>query len=76
MLRRRPRNGGGTELPDMMKILVIDDNPGVRRTLSKLLTKSGYDVLTAADGDRDIRIFREHPYARAGRNRKYYQDKS
>lgn len=31
-------------------ILVVDDEPHIRRTLSYLLTKSGYTVETAQDG--------------------------
>jgi DNA-binding response OmpR family regulator len=55
--RQRPAAGQ----PEM-KILVIDDNAGVRHTLSKLLAKRGHDVVTAADGDRGIMLFRaEHP---------------
>lgn len=35
-----------------MKILVIDDDPLVRYTLTKILTNHGYDVITAVDGAR------------------------
>ncbi|MEN8144861.1 MAG: sigma-54 dependent transcriptional regulator [Gemmatimonadota bacterium] len=33
-----------------MKILVIDDDSGLRRTASLILEDEGYDILTAADG--------------------------
>jgi CheY-like chemotaxis protein len=45
-----------------MKILVIDDDPLVRYSLSKLLRGSGHDVATAADGVRGTTLIRiEHP---------------
>ena len=31
-------------------ILIIDDNPGILRTLTRLLSKSGYDAYTAQTG--------------------------
>jgi DNA-binding response OmpR family regulator len=41
-----------------MKILVIDDDYLVRFTLARLLRKKGYDVVTAADGERGMTVFR------------------
>ena len=35
-----------------MKVLIIDDDPLVRYTLSKILTSNGYDVVTAVNGER------------------------
>ncbi len=32
------------------RILVVDDNPGIAALMSQLLTMSGYEVVTAADG--------------------------
>lgn len=32
------------------KILVVDDEPGVRTVLQRVLTQAGYEVATAADG--------------------------
>ena len=37
-----------------MKILVIDDDHLVRLTLSRVLTHSGHEVVTAADGNRGM----------------------
>jgi CheY-like chemotaxis protein len=34
-----------------MKILIIDDDPLARYTLSKMLTGDGYDVVMAVDGE-------------------------
>ena len=45
-----------------MKVLVIDDDHLVRYTLSKILQRSGYDVVTASDGVRGMLLLREeHP---------------
>ena len=42
-----------------MKVLVIDDDHLVRYTLSKILQRSGYDVITASDGRRGMLLLRE-----------------
>ena len=45
-----------------MKILVIDDEAGVRRTLSMILEDEGYQVLTASDGQEGLdRALKEEP---------------
>jgi CheY-like chemotaxis protein len=36
--------------PSKRQILVVDDNPGVRETISMLLVAAGYDVVVAEDG--------------------------
>jgi CheY-like chemotaxis protein len=36
----------------IMKVLIIDDDPLVRYTLSKILTSHGYEVATAVNGER------------------------
>jgi len=41
-------------------ILVVDDEPELCRALSKLLTRNGYDVLTAGDGQQALVTLREH----------------
>ncbi len=33
-----------------MRVLIIDDDPGVRRSISLILEEEGYEVLTASDG--------------------------
>ena len=35
---------------DTVKVLVIDDSKTIRRSAENLLTKEGYDVITATDG--------------------------
>jgi DNA-binding response OmpR family regulator len=40
----------------MVKVLVIDDEPGYRRGLEYLLAQAGYDVRTVAGGDEAIAL--------------------
>jgi CheY-like chemotaxis protein len=46
----------------MGSILVVDDDDGVRRFLSKALTRLGYEVETASDGELAIRQLKRRPY--------------
>jgi PAS domain S-box-containing protein len=41
------------------KILLVDDEEGIRKVLSISLTDSGYKVLTAANGDEALKIFKK-----------------
>jgi CheY-like chemotaxis protein len=41
------------------RILVVDDDASIRRTLSILLRKAGYEVTQASDGSEAIRLWRE-----------------
>lgn len=44
------------------KLLVVDDEPVVRRLIRKLLQQAGYGVIEAADGDDALELIRrEHP---------------
>ena len=43
-------------------ILVIDDEPPMRKLLSLNLKTSGYHVLTAADGTEALKLIDEHPF--------------
>jgi CheY-like chemotaxis protein len=46
----------------MAKILVIDDEPGIRDLLDTLLRRKGYDVVVAESGQKGLDLFRqEHP---------------
>ncbi|MFP4348294.1 MAG: response regulator [Desulfococcaceae bacterium] len=38
-------------------ILVVDDEPSVRRLIRMMLEKMGYEVITAADGNEAVRIY-------------------
>ncbi|MBI5872852.1 MAG: response regulator [Candidatus Omnitrophica bacterium] len=40
----------------MQKILVVDDEPGIREILYRFLTKSGYEVLKASCGAEALKI--------------------
>jgi signal transduction histidine kinase len=42
------------------RILVVEDQPSVRRTTRRLLTRLGYEVLEAADGQSALRALEEH----------------
>jgi DNA-binding NtrC family response regulator len=41
------------------RILIVDDDASIRRTLHLLLSKAGYDVIQAADGSEAVRLWRE-----------------
>lgn len=41
-------------------ILVVDDDCGIRSSLKLLLTRSGYDVITASNGDEALEIVRKY----------------
>ena len=48
----------------MSKILVIDDEQGIRYLLDTLLSRKGYEVVLAEDGRKGLELFRrEHPDA-------------
>jgi CheY-like chemotaxis protein len=42
----------------MQKILVIDDDPVVRKVIVKILERHGYQVVSAEDGRRGLAVFR------------------
>ncbi|MFC1533426.1 response regulator [Thermodesulfobacteriota bacterium] len=44
---------------DTWKVLVIDDEAGIRKVISITLSDEGYQVLTAEDGETGIRMCRE-----------------
>ena len=41
------------------RILVVEDDPGIRDSLAQLLTKAGYRVTQAANGSEAVRLWRE-----------------
>jgi len=45
------------------RVLVIDDNPDMRRTMQALLESEGFAVSVAADGEEALRLQRELPAA-------------
>jgi DNA-binding NtrC family response regulator len=42
------------------RILIVDDDPSIRRTLQALLKKAGYEVMLAHDGNEAVRLWRDH----------------
>ena len=42
----------------MAKLLVIDDEPGIRELLDTLLSRKGYDVILADSGQKGLEVFR------------------
>ena len=42
----------------MTKVLVIDDEQGIRDLLDALLRRKGYDVILAANGQKGLELFR------------------
>jgi two-component system cell cycle sensor histidine kinase/response regulator CckA len=42
-------------------ILVVDDEPEVRKLVTAMLTRNGYRVLTADTGENAVRLFRTNP---------------
>jgi len=42
----------------MATILVIDDEPGIRDLLDTLLSRKGYDVVLADNGQKGLEVFR------------------
>ena len=43
---------------DGMRVLVVDDEVGVRKVVSSMLERAGYSVLTASDGQEAVDVFR------------------
>ena len=42
-----------------MKVLIVDDEPLVRRSLEKVFTKAGHEVATASDGNEGVSSWKE-----------------
>ncbi|MGA2449472.1 MAG: sigma-54 dependent transcriptional regulator [Polyangiaceae bacterium] len=47
-------------LPEQRQVLIVDDEPNLRRILSAQLTRDGYEVLTADDGEQGLALLREN----------------
>src|SRR3984957_15132851 len=47
-------------LPERKQVLIVDDEPNLRKILSAQLSRDGYDVLTAEDGERGLQLLGEH----------------
>ena len=46
--------------PMRLKIMVIDDSKTIRQTAENLLTKAGYEVITASDGFEALSLVADH----------------
>jgi len=42
-------------------ILVVDDEPEIRKLVTAMLTRNGYRVFTADTGENAVRLYRSHP---------------
>ncbi len=47
-------------LPEKKQVLIVDDEPNLRKILAAQLSRDGYDVLTAEDGEQGLTILREN----------------
>jgi len=46
--------------PTPKTILVVDDEPAIRKLVTAMLTRNGYRVLTADTGENAVRLFKNH----------------
>lgn len=49
-------------MPNQASVLVVDDDPNFRNTLSKILEKKGYPTSTAESGMQVIELVKERPF--------------
>ncbi len=47
-------------LPEKKQVLIVDDEPNLRKILAAQLSRDGYDVLLAEDGSEGLALLREH----------------
>jgi nitrogen regulation protein NR(I) len=47
-------------IPEKKQVLIVDDEPNLRKILSAQLSRDGYDVMTAEDGEQGLLILKEH----------------
>jgi two-component system response regulator AtoC len=47
-------------LPEKKQVLIVDDEPNLRKILSAQLARDGYDVMIAEDGEQGLSMLREH----------------
>ena len=46
----------------MARILLVDDDPGMRALIDRMITPLGHDVAHAANGNEALQRFREQPF--------------
>jgi two-component system response regulator AtoC len=47
-------------LPEKKQVLIVDDEPNLRKILSAQLTRDGYDVMIAEDGEQGLSMLRDN----------------
>jgi nitrogen regulation protein NR(I) len=47
-------------LPERKQVLIVDDEPNLRKILSAQLSRDGYDVMAAEDGEQGLAMLQEH----------------
>ncbi len=47
-------------LPERKQVLIVDDEPNLRKILAAQLSRDGYEVLLAEDGEQGLSLLREH----------------
>ncbi len=47
-------------LPEKKQVLIVDDEPNLRKILAAQLARDGYDVMTAEDGAEGLQMLKEH----------------
>jgi two-component system, NtrC family, response regulator AtoC len=47
-------------LPEKKQVLIVDDEPNLRKILAAQLSRDGYDVMTAEDGEQGLQMLRDH----------------
>jgi CheY-like chemotaxis protein len=55
----RPSNGEHPTLGGAERVLLVEDSPGVRSIAARLLTRHGYQVLEASQGEEALRLITE-----------------
>lgn len=53
-----PRPDAGSTAATGQRIMVVDDDAGIRRSLHTLLSRAGFQVVEAGDGSEAIRLWR------------------
>jgi nitrogen regulation protein NR(I) len=47
-------------LPERKQVLIVDDEPNLRKILSAQLSRDGYEVMTAEDGEQGLALLKDH----------------
>lgn len=55
-----PRDAAG-RAPTPTRVLVVDDDPGIRRMIRRVLERNGCEVAEVSDGRRALEHYRAHP---------------